>query len=196
MGTMRARLVLLVLTVSVALAACATPTTPGSTGGTPSGERTGPEEGPIDWDNPIRGEPVELDQASDVVGFTVIAPPSELGHPAGIFAVPEADGYPGAIDFVYDLDIGRVVIGEFVWDFPEERWEGWVSSVVVSGPGTVIGSARSEQLGSDRFALITTSEDGSRSDIRWLEPGDVQIVIQGPELSAEDAESLAEDFIA
>jgi hypothetical protein len=42
--------------------------------------------------------------------------------------------------------------------------------------------------------LLTTSEDGTQSDIRWLSVDDVEIVIQGPDLKKETVVDLANEL--
>jgi len=171
---------------------------------------TGPNEGGIDWDNPIGGQPVQdVSAIPGVVGFSIVVPPKSLGDLVGVYATPATDGGLGAVDFVYDLDRGRVVVGEGLWDFPPDHWREWVDSVVATsdaaalrtpspseGSEIVFGSAQTYALANGRLGLLTTSEDGKQSDIQWPEPSGVQVVVQGPNLSVDHATEIAQEIAA
>lgn len=164
-------------------------------------------EGEVNWDNPIGGQPVNsVADVRAMVGFPVTAP-TPLGAASAIYVIPASEGDGGAVDFIFDLPMGRVVVAEFPYDFPVSHWDEFVGSIVeVSERGeatpspsigpdgeeeVIQGSAETYTLPDGRTALITTSEDGTQSDIRWLSAAGVEIVVQGPDLSKASAILLA-----
>lgn len=197
--TTRAACVLLAMLAFASLSGCSTRSRQG-------GDR-GPADEQINWDNPIGGQRVEsVAAAKNSVAFPVI-PPTVLGDAAAIYVVPASQDDKGAVDFVYDLSMGRIVVAEFPYDYPAAHWDEFVASIIdVSkraeatasppmGPSgeeeVILGSAEKYILPDGRTALITTSEDGATSDIRWLAASGVEIVIQGPDLSKESVIDLA-----
>jgi hypothetical protein len=190
------------------LVGCANVSSMGDTAGAGAPER--PDSDVINWDNPIGGQRVDSRSgASDLVDFPVVVP-NAFGQPAAIYVVPASDGDRGAIDLMYNLSVGRVVVAEFPWDFPPKHWDEFVASIVeVSqraaenpspsvGPEgeeeIVFGSAASYLLPDGRQALVTTSEDGRQSDIRWLSASGNQVLIQGPDLSRQAVADLADQL--
>jgi hypothetical protein len=117
----------------VALASCAPRGTNGAEdrrGGVSEG--SGANQEPIDWDNPIGGQRVASAVAAGRLVNFPVTPPSALGDPTAIYAVAASAGDAGAVEFIFDLEVGRVVVAEFQWDYPASHWNDFVSSVVSS----------------------------------------------------------------
>jgi hypothetical protein len=161
-------------------------------------------EAEVNWDNPIDGQRANTVGDARVNVKFPVTEPTALGIPSAIYDIPASEGDEGAVDFIFDLPSGRVVVAEFPYDFPVAHWNDLVASVVQvskqgeatpspsSGEADVVsGFAESYTLQDGRIALITTSEDSLQSNIRWLSTAGVEIVIQGPQLKKVTAVLLA-----
>ena len=90
---------------------------------------------------------------------------------------------------------GQVVVEEITPEVSSKEWPDYVSLLVgQNGSEEMHGSASSLSVRGGSQALLTTSEDGSRTDIRWLEGPDLEIWITGPALDVDDCSKIAEAF--
>lgn len=152
------------------------------------------------WDNPIGGDEVtleELPQVAEELPFGVLTP-LRLGVPDKILVSP-ADTEPEfrMLALLYDTeDYGRVVVIEHLPPVPvteyESAHEAWVAQA--NDPALEsIGSSEIVTIRGIRQALLTTSEDGV-SDIYWLE-GAIEIIIRGPTLDRVEVLEIANIFM-
>jgi hypothetical protein len=122
--------------------------------------------------------------------------PKDLGAPARIL-VTDPSLAPAQPEFrvlalLYDLPtFGRVVVIEEIPQIPVVEFNSWWEhqATLNRSPG-VHGTTTAVTVRGAVEAFITTAEDGSRSDIRWLE-GDIEIVIEGPTLDRDQVVALA-----
>jgi len=146
------------------------------------------------WDNPIFGVPVaSVDAAQAQVPFTVYVPKG-LGSPTGVFATPTDVPPEGrAVAFVYDTpEFGKVDVVEHVPDVPPDQYDAEHENLVATnGDPQLHGRFDLVTIRAGQKALVTTSEDGTRSAIFWLE-GDTEIVVEGPALSFEQVVAIAQ----
>jgi hypothetical protein len=151
-------------------------------------------EGP-DWQNPIEGKRVaSVKAAENAVAFQVYEP-KNLGTPSQIFVSdPEVPLSDRQVDFLYETaQYGLVSVGEGPADPPASEWEKFIKSVVARNDDpTTHGSAEIVPLDYGSDALITTTEDKSRSDICWLDSaGTIEFCILGPTLSRDEVVTIA-----
>jgi hypothetical protein len=146
------------------------------------------------WDNPVEGPPVEsaADATNDVT-FDV-REPTGLGQAIGIFVSPEeVPKEAAAVAFVYDTsDFGRVDVVEHLPESSPEEYQKFHEYLVsINGDPLVHGRFDLVTIRSGVEALVTTSEDGSRSVVFWLEDG-IEFIVEGPTLTFDQAVKVAE----
>ena len=98
------------------------------------------------------------------------------------------------MEFVYDTDCyGRVVIEEHLPDMPAEGWKADADRLVAMNDDPMThGTATLLAVRDGNDALTTTSEDGSVSDLRWLQDGKFEVLVRGPTLSLEQCVAIAD----
>jgi hypothetical protein len=107
---------------------------------------------------------------------------------------PAIMGDPNArgLALVYqDEALGRVVVVEGISELPPAEFTSyWRHAISLNGSPDVHGTASEVTIRNGEEAFITTAEDGSRSDIRWLD-GTIEILIEGPTLTRDQVVALA-----
>jgi hypothetical protein len=179
--------------VSLAISSCA------DSGEQPSASsilpplESGPGDPPQNWDNPIEGTKIaSVDESKQLLPFSV-EEPHGLGTPTSIYVTPEEFPKPGReIAFVFDApEYGHVVILEMQTDETIEGWHESVTNIVAGNDSpTRSGSAASVDVRDGLEALLTTSEDGVRNTLFWIER-DVQFIVDGPALTADQVTAIA-----
>jgi hypothetical protein len=147
------------------------------------------------WDNPIFGVPVASAAAAQAqVPFTVYEPKGLGTPPTGVFATA-ADVAPEgrAVAFVFDTqEFGRVDVVEHVPDVPLDQYDAEHENLVATnGDPLLHGHFDLVTIRAGQKALVTTSEDGTRSAIFWLE-GDAEIIVEGPALNFNQVVAIAQ----
>jgi hypothetical protein len=164
----------------------------------PQGESVDPEAGfdevVPDWDNPIDG----VDVASPALAATKVSfelrVPDGLTDPTSIFvSSEEVPKDASVVAFVYDAEpIGRVIVIERIPESPPDEYQKFHEYLVsLNGDPLLHGRFDLVPVRSGALALVTTSEDGSRSVAFWLEDG-VEYIVEGPTLSFDQAIQVAE----
>jgi hypothetical protein len=148
----------------------------------------------IDWDNPISGNEVpSLDVAERAVPFEVRAPKG-LGQPTKHLMSPSS--FHAGLRVVASLfdspEYGRVIVIQHLPDLPVEEYHAANRSLVeMNGQPNVSGSAEILSIRGGLEALVTTSEDKTKSTVFWLENG-VEYVVEGPHLDRSEVLRIAE----
>ena len=164
--------------------------------------RSTPNHGrpPIDWNHPINGhqvtsrsaaQPDLTFQSRDPQGLSNLKAIFETGAPNQTPTVAERAGK--ALAFVYDdSTYNRVVVIEQALNESEtELLDSFTAAVANNNQPNVSGSAEIVTIRKSISALVTTSADGTISDIRWAENG-VVFLIEGPQLTRENAMAIAQ----
>jgi hypothetical protein len=144
------------------------------------------------WQNPIDGIAVSSVQAAQlVVNFPVVAVPG-FGDPSAILVTPDTTPADTVVVLQYQTaSSGLIDVYEEATTLSATDFQGVIDSwVAVNGqPGTE-GSVTAVTLSDGVPALITTTSDGARSDIRWIQGG-VEYTIRGPSLAQKDCTIFA-----
>jgi hypothetical protein len=124
--------------------------------------------------------------------------PKDLSQPQGIFINPTTVApVLQALALVYNSPVyGLVDVVEQAPDVPDpvQRLAGYQYAVAQNGQSGVSGTAEVVNLPDGTPALITTTQDGTRSDISWVWNEKLQITIQGPQLTRDKVIQLANQF--
>jgi len=184
--------VLACLTLGAALTACSSHAN-NSEGGAP----LLPGVGGATWQNPIDGITVSsLTAAGQYVNFPLIAMPN-LGNPSTILVTPDQTPADTVVVVQYqNSSSGLINVYEEATTMSSSEFQNVINSwVALNGnPGTE-GSATAVTLSDKLPALITTSPDGSNSDIRWIQGG-VEYTIRGPSLTQQACTTFANALTA
>lgn len=172
------RAVVAMALAGVFMAACGSSAPSSPPGGGPVGE-----VGPPDFVNPLHGNPLPgMVEAADGVGFPVLAPPGEWGTASWSMSPSGSGIAPNTVKVAAVFSGTKYGVLDLIQGVPQEaNWNDFISGVVAAGkePGTV-GSSEVGQLADGSSALITTTGDGTRSDIQWQNrKGTVEYAIQG-----------------
>jgi len=144
------------------------------------------------WQNPIDGNAVSSVQAAQQdVNFPVVALPS-LGNPSAILVTPDTTPADTVVVVQYQAtSSGLIDVYEEATTMSAKDFQGVIDSwVAQNGQPGMEGSVTAVTLSNSLPALITTSSDGARSDIRWIQGG-VQYTIRGPSLAQNDCTTFA-----
>jgi hypothetical protein len=153
-------------------------------------------DNPAAYDNMIAGDKVDSQADAQLTVSIVVLEPTSLGDPVGIFvsdkAVPSGER---VVEFDFDTNLyGRVVVEEAPPEVPPGEWKAYLDLLVGENDNPQMhGQASVVEVRGGKLALITTTEDGSRSDIRWLENDALEIYVRGYTLKEADVMALAED---
>lgn len=190
----RVKVIMIVSVATLFLSSCAERVSP-------SGEGTfGPEAPSIGgessgWSNVIGGEPTTADSSD--VPFKAVTP-AGLGETTGVFETDPEVASPSdrVIEFDFqNSSFGPVVVEELTPEVPTDRWERYVSLLEAqNGSEEMHGTASSYNVRNGSQALLTTSEDGTATDIRWLEGPDVEIWVRGPALTVDQCLEIAKSL--
>jgi len=129
--------------------------------------------------------------------FTPITP-NNLGEVTGTYTTSPESASPA--DRVLEFDFakspyGQVVVEELSPEVSTKEWPSYVALLVgENGSEGMHGTASTFIVRDGAQALLTTSEDGARTDIRWLEGSDLEIWVTGPSLSVDDCAKIAAAF--
>lgn len=187
------RRIALLMVAGIIFAGCAdsNPSPSGASSSVEGGLPAGPSP---NWDNPIEGTKVaSVEEAAPNLSF-VPYEPHGLGTPSEIFVTPEEFAKSTReIAFIFDsVDFGRVVVIERPTPISADAWEEWIADLVAeNGSPTLSGSFTAVTVRNGFPALLTTSGDGVRNTVRWLD-GDVQFIVDGPALEASDAQEVVD----
>jgi hypothetical protein len=148
-----------------------------------------------EWNNPIDGRvAASVRNAIDAVPFRVHVPRG-LGSPAKILVSPaEIPAGERQVAFLYETDrYGLVSVGEGPAVPPASEWEDFIKSAVADNDeSTTHGSAEIVTLDGGASALVTTNEEGTHSDICWLDSsGTTEFCVLGPDLQRDDVVEIA-----
>lgn len=197
---------LLVLIGSLLLAGCgqaAASDDAAGSGGTGTSQATSPSSTdaspesnppPLDWQNPLGGTKAgSVSDAQSDVPFTVFRPEGLGAENAIRVSVAPDDPKVGAVVFTYSgPPYGLMYVEEATPQLTAAQWDESNRALVASiGDPGVHGSAKIVTIRNGIQALITTSADGTQSDIRWLEKG-YEMTVRGQTLSAADCVAIAE----
>lgn len=194
-STGRARLIIALLaclTVGAALTACSSPAQSSTANHPEGGAPLGPGQGGPAWQNPIGGVTVSsLADAQQHVKFPIIAMPG-LGQPSTILITPDQAPVDTVVVVQYqNSSSGLINVYEETTDMSSSDFQDMINSwVAVNGKPETAGSATAVTLNDKLPALITTTEDGSNSDIRWIQGG-VEYIISGPSLTQQTCTTFA-----
>jgi hypothetical protein len=169
-----------VLTAAVVLALAVSGCLPGA----------GEQLPPPDWQNPAGGIPVASATAAQrQVQFRIHLMPGR--PPSRILLIGLDSAAPAVVVLQYGTSFGLVDVFEQKAQLTVRQFrhviDWWVGRN--NNPGTS-GTAASVRLRGKYQALMTTTADGSRSAISWIEAG-VKYLIEGPAVDQQDCVRLA-----
>jgi hypothetical protein len=147
----------------------------------------------VDWDKPIGGTAISLADLAAIeakLPFTVLLPRG-LGTPAGIFLsdTTSVAFEDQVVAFVYEsTPYGQVDVEESLPTEPTDEWKADAQRIVGQNgqPYTHGSTALISVRGGSGNGLTTTSEDGTISDLRWLENDALEVLVRGPKLNVQD----------
>jgi hypothetical protein len=196
--TGRARALMLSLlaciTFGVALTACSSASNSSSAEG---GAPHRPGAGGSSWQNPIDGVTISsLTAAQQYVNFPIIALPG-LGNPSTILVTPNQAPTDTVVVVQYqNSSSGLINVYEETTSMSSTDFQNMIDSwVAVNGKPETEGSSTAVTLNNKLPALITTTADGSNSDIRWIQGG-VEYTIRGPSLTQQACITFANALTA
>jgi hypothetical protein len=184
-----------------ALGACARATGSGSIQPSPSQTDSSPISPPIvlptNLSDAIGGIRVaSVSEAAQYLPFTVLDPQS-LGSPEGIYVTDPstATETDRVVEFDYTTsDFGQVVVEETTPTIPVDQWAAFEqANVAQNGSALLHGSFAVATIRDGSSGLVITSEDGSQSEIRWLESDSLEVIVRGPTLSPDQCVQIAND---
>jgi hypothetical protein len=152
-----------------------------------------PQEARPNWTNPIGGVNAgSVSAAQSQVPFALHVI-TGLPAPARILLTAGLPSDLRVVVLQYNTQWGLVDEYEETSQLSPQQFQAVISYWVgLNGqPGTE-GSTTAVTLADGSPALITTSADGSTSDIRWIEAG-VEYQIRGPSLTSQECATLAND---
>jgi len=150
---------------------------------------------PPDWSNVISGHSVDLQDVSLDLPFTPLVP-SGLGDPVGVFKTDPNTYAPEDMVLEFDYDsasYGRVIVKEITPEVNEDGWGAYVQLLLKqNGSPLLHGRFSTDVVRSGVTSLLTTSEDGSMTDIRWLESPDLEVYVRGASLTEDECVKIAD----
>jgi len=152
------------------------------------------------WDRPLANshQVSSSDQAASELAFSP-RDPRNLGASRAIFVTGNGTATASASEkatrvlaYVFDSPTyGRVVVTEEpLRGSPEDFLAAMQDLVTGNGKSGRSGSGQIAVIRGAKQALITTSEDGTRSDIRWIEDN-IVFLVEGPMLSQRAVVDIA-----
>ena len=160
---------------------------------TPSDSHASGVDHPIfDYDKPFEGDRLNsYSEARATVSFTPLEP-KNLGDPVSIL-VTSGERSTRALAFLFDdSTYGRVIVLERPLQVSLESYVAGISALPRENdkPG-MTGTNEVVVIRGGAKALITTSEDSRRSDIRWAESG-AEVLVDGPTLDRPACLNIAQ----
>jgi hypothetical protein len=161
---------------------------------------------PPNYDSPMgigvrTAKPSATQVADAVARFPVpLRVPSDLGAPIAIQVADRATGAPAGqagFAFEYRLNGNPLDVIEVARSQPPSKFYAGLHAMVnqwTGMPTLLHGSFTFVHLSDGTEALITTAEDGTTSTILFVDPDNVEVMIQSPHLTANSALRLANDI--
>jgi hypothetical protein len=185
------------ITFGVALTACSSAANSSPANGAEGGAVQRPAAGGSTWQNPIGGVTVSsLTAAAQYVNFPLIAMPG-LGNPSTILVTPNQAPADTVVVVQYqNSSSGLINVYEETTSMSSTDFQNMIDSwVAVNGKPETEGSLTAVTLNNKLPALITTTADGSNSDIRWIQGG-VEYTIDGPSVTQQACVTFANALTA
>ena len=157
-----------------------------SDGGAPA------DAGGSSWQNPIDGVAVaSLPDAQQDVDFPLVTMPN-MGSPSTILVTPNESAADTVVVLQYQSSSsGLINVYEEATTMSSAEFQNVINSwVALNGQANTTGSSTAVTLSNGLPGLITTTSDGSNSDIRWIQ-GAVEYTIRGPSLTQQSCTTFA-----